>query len=306
MRTVASARGPCLALLTLASMQASGCTAASEDVATETVWGNASIVTPGVVTSVNGKYEACVGRAGSWSLRVTEAGTLSHPELNVQRDDLACVLLLTEIVADDTYVASRPFVLSTSYQPFGIVFSSASGDAASFLVNARLERDGYDADFLISLSYSQSLAASAGSDLVVRYDYAVPEALRDAPVVPDYTLSFTDGASYRLQLDAMKNVLGVEGDAMLMPGNTKGTTYAIARDVFGARPDYAAVEAAYTSLGPHFIDTPSPRIAGKSLRLVGATLIEPVSRTIIVAREQDGIRHYQLIELVFRPVRSAR
>jgi hypothetical protein len=119
-------------------------------------------LTAGSVKAINGTYGAgCLARAGSWSVLVSGTDPLINPALSVVKNNIACSLTLTSIVADQTYSGAPIIAMTTAYQGTASAFPSSG--PVSFYANARLGSTSFASSFIVTLVVSGDVtAASAG------------------------------------------------------------------------------------------------------------------------------------------------
>src|SRR5664279_640125 len=61
-------------------------------------------LTANTIQWIDGTYGAgCAARSGAWSVRVSGGATMDYTALSVVKNNTACVLTLTKIVADQSY-----------------------------------------------------------------------------------------------------------------------------------------------------------------------------------------------------------
>jgi hypothetical protein len=83
-------------------------------------------LTAGGVTAINGTYGAgCFARAGPWSVLVSGTDPLPNPVLSVVRNNGACALTLTSIVAGSTYAGTPAIAMTTAYRDAASAFPSS-------------------------------------------------------------------------------------------------------------------------------------------------------------------------------------
>ena len=262
--------------------------------------GDMSSITDGSVVALNGTYSACLERSGSWSVRVSGNAALDHDPLSVISGDTGCVLAVTEVVADQTYTTSSPITLAASYQASVSAFVPSGGSTTAFYANAKLDSVSFSGNFVITLVHSGDPSnIDAGN---VSATYATVQSSNQATIVPppNYTISFTMGTAFTLQLDAAKTVTSASGNATLIDGSVTGTTYVIDQGTLAASPNYLAVQVAFLAGTPHAISGANPTIPASQFGLAGASLASPVVRTVIVGRLLGGVLGYELIKVTFR------
>lgn len=259
----------------------------------------ATALTSGSVTAVNGTYTGCEGRSGAWSVRVSGAGALDHDELTVIKGDTNCQLAVTELVTSETFVATPPMALGTSYVGTASAFRPAAGIDVAFYANAKLDSASFDSDFQLSIVHSDDPNLSGGQEISATL--ATVEASVIATVVgaPDYALSFTGGSPLTLQTDVNKVVTSASGQGVMLDGARTGSGYVV-DSTLGANPSYAAVALAYNLGSVTAIGGANPAIPVAKFGLVGQNLSTPAVRTVIVSRTVLGVLAYQVFRVTFK------
>jgi hypothetical protein len=245
------------------------------------------------ILSINGTYDNCRDRMGSWSQEVAPGADLGNEELSVVRNDLDCQLTLTEIVTTgDVVVDGVPdIVLDLTYEPM----ASAFGSPVEFYGNAQLSAVDYAADFVITFLYSDDSNFSTAMNTAIN---AVAESSVTAEAVdaPDYTL---DIDTLIVMTDVDDLIVSVTGAAGLMDGMTAGQTYVLLNVGNLGAATYADVETAFTGGMPAMLPPSIPAsdfqsLVGQSL----ATMMQQV-RTLIIANTENGITSYQVYTITF-------
>ena len=246
---------------------------------------------------LNGTYVGCFNRSGAWSARVSGTATMDNPALTVVKNDPACVLTLTAMVADQTYTAAPAISLSTSYASSPSTFAAG---ATQLLANARLETGSFGSDFQITFVYGGDTAPTVAS-AAVSGEYTTVQSTTAATVVlpPTYTL---DTSALRSQVNLVGLVYTMTGTAVLNDGTITGASYVIDMGTLGATPTYAQTGSAYTAAiatqktitGANPVIAASEFAAG-GVNLLGATQI----RSVIVKRTSAGIAAYQIFRVSF-------
>jgi hypothetical protein len=142
--------------------------ACAEEVLPESVGANATLaaqttsaLTVGSLAAINGTYGAgCIARTGSWSVRVSGVAALANAALSVVKNNTACVLTVTSLVADQTYVATPAIALTGAYQASASAFSAGG---VVFHGNAKLGATTFASDFVVTLLYSQDPGSTAST-----------------------------------------------------------------------------------------------------------------------------------------------
>jgi alpha-tubulin suppressor-like RCC1 family protein len=123
-------------------------------------------LTASSVQSVNGTYGGgCKDRSGSWSVEVLDGADLDHDELSVVLDDDLCNLTLTSLVADESYAATPPLMLTAAYHATASAF--VAGGTTGLHANARLGAEGFTRDFAITILSSNDSTA-VGADAIAQ------------------------------------------------------------------------------------------------------------------------------------------
>ena len=259
-----------------------------------------SALTAGSVTALNGTYGSCVERSGAWSVRVSGVAALANPALSVVKGDSACTLTVTEVVADQTYTTTTALGLSTSYRATASPFAPSSGGATVFYANAKIDATSFASDFVISLLYSGDPSATDAGNVTATYATVSSSAQALLVTPPDYTISFTTGTPFTLQLDAAKVVTSASGAATLQDGTSLGTSYVVDQGTLGANPTYLQVQAAFLFGTNRTISGANPTVPASYFGLSGVSLASPVVRTVIVGRLLSGVLGYELIKVTFK------
>jgi len=295
-------RAKILRTASLAALVIAACSDQEEAIVRPTVVlsGDVSPISDGAVLSLDGTYTSCLERTGAWSVRVAANAPLTNTELSVISGDSGCVLAITSINADQAYATNTPVALSATYQVAPSSFAPASGNGVSFYANAKLNSAGFGANFVIAVVHSGDPSqVDAGA---VSATYATVQSTNQATVVsaPNYTISFTTGTPFTLQLDAAKTVLSASGAATLLDGAITGTTYVVDLGTLATTPSYLAVQAAFLAQTSHAISGANPTIPAANFGLAGVSLVNPVVRTVMVGRLVGGVLGYELIKVTFR------
>jgi hypothetical protein len=103
------------------------------------------------LASVNGTYGAgCRNRSGAWSLAAAPSADLDHDELSVVRDNISCVLTLTELHTTQAVAASPSIELTTSFGGAPSEF----GVPLEFYADAALSSVTFASAFVLTVRYS--------------------------------------------------------------------------------------------------------------------------------------------------------
>ncbi len=303
------ARSSLVSCLVVASSLLAGCTADHGDDAVvgaklEVVERSRSTLSVSGISAINGSYGAsCKGRSGgdAWSVGVDPSATLAHDALTVRKNDVDCVLTLTEIVADGaTYAAADAIALDASYGATPSAFGGSSSSSADFFANARLDSLSFAADFTISLS-----VATKASDVETgekKSEYATHSAsvsVADVPP-PSYAINLGD---FALQTDANDSVVSSSGHAQLTAGSTIGQSYAIYEGTLtgSSTPSALADAMSNAAVSGPLSGLPSLQIPHADFDLVGKSLSTSIVRTVIIRNvdESSNVASYQLIAVTF-------
>lgn len=113
---------------------------------------------------LNGTYGAgCVGNSGGWSLRVSGSRTMDSAALTIAKNNSACVLTLTSLVATQTYLASPTLALNSSYAGSMLTFALTNGGAVQFFGNAKLSATTFASSVVLTIVVSDDARAATGS-----------------------------------------------------------------------------------------------------------------------------------------------
>lgn len=255
----------------------------------------------GTVQEVTGTYgEGCEGRQGAWSLAVNATTPLAHAALSVAKDNAACVLKVDGIrIAADAgspilYVPKAPIPLLGGYASTPVGFGLSADAAAAFYVNASLLPDiTFHGDFVVQVVYAEDPATTNQSRP------AQPAATVGAAVSlqgvasPDYVASLLNLKVATSLLGIVTSVTGaIDLDALSQPGDS----YCVLPNDLGLNPSYAAVDTAFRASVATPCNGAHDSIGWNRLSLLGISLQATVAvRTIIIAREVNGVRAYQTL-----------
>jgi Ice-binding-like len=115
----------------------------------------------GSLKAINGTYgSGCLQRSGSWSLLVSGTGALTNAPLTVVKDNTACVLTLTSLVADQTYTPVSSIDMSASYLDVASAFEAGVGGPVEFYANAKLDSASFAGDFVVTVLVSGDPSAA--------------------------------------------------------------------------------------------------------------------------------------------------
>lgn len=258
---------------------------------------SSSALTIGTLQWANGTYGAgCVTRSGSWSLRISGSATMDNPALSVVQGNAACVLTLTQLVADQTYIGTPAIALGTSLAGSASAFAPNASPLA-FYANAALSSASFNADFTVTVLYSDDANLKTGA---VTSGYASVAATSSATGInaPNYTISL---GSLTVQVDVNYVVQSATGTANLTDGTVTGTTYFVDQGTLGASPTFAELDAAYNaaSPAPTSISGANPQVAASAFGLVGVNLSSTAYRTIVIRRLVTTVPSYETFRIAF-------
>jgi hypothetical protein len=248
----------------------------------------------GALLSVNGAYEAgCTDRSGSWSIEIDPGATLDNPALSVIKNDTACQLTVTSLVADDEYFADPEITLASSYQISASAFSVAgAAPPVAFFANAKMNPADFSANFAVTILYSDDQnAASAANN--ASYAEWIASALGDQVAAPDYAT--VDNMSVSTDADGM--VTAASGSVNLTDGSVTGERYFVDLGTLPGSPSYEDVEALFSGASSTAIAGADPSIGVASFGLSGQTL--PVVRTLIIRHMESGVASFQTFKVTF-------
>lgn len=245
---------------------------------------------------INGTYGAsCAQNAsGSWSLGVATSTGMTNSALSVVKNNTACVLTLTAVVANvastsTVYNASSGITLGSSYGSAASFATSAASTVKAFYADAFITPANFSANFALTLAYSDDPRNLTGS---VSHTYTTVTASSSTSLVsaPDYTFA---AGSLAIQTDANSVVTANGGSATLTVGSNAGQSYVI-DTTLGASPTFDAINTAYNA-GTAVAIATAP--SGSSLLAIGTTL--PTTRNIIVQNISNGVIAYEVIRVTF-------
>jgi hypothetical protein len=281
------------------SVAAGGCSEEQTSVGAtgQAVEQSTAALSVGAMEWANGTYGAgCVARSGGWSLRISGSATMDSPALSVVKNNTACALTLTSIVADQTYIGAPAITLGTSLAGSASSFAPSSGPLA-FYANAVLSSASFASDFVVTILYSDDPNLKTGS---VTSGYAVVAATSTATDInsPDYTINL---GSFVVQVDVNYIVQSASGTANLIDGSIAGTSYFVDQGTLGASPTFAQLDTAYNaaSPAPTSITGANPQVAASAFGLSGVDLTSAAHRTIVIQRVVSGVPSYETFRVAF-------
>lgn len=248
----------------------------------------------GSLLSINGTYgEDCTARSGAWSVAIEDEATLDNPALSVVKNDTACELTLTSIVADQEYAATPDILLESTYQSSASDFKGAGVDPpVAFHANAKINPDDFSSNFLITVLYSDDPNAASGANNA-SYAEWTSSAVGDHVAAPDYLV--VDNVA--VQVDANDVVTLALGSVTLTDGSVTGERYFVDLGALPASPSYAEIVSAFDGGSTSELAGPNPTIDAAEFDLVGQTL--PVTRTLVVRHVESGVASFQTFRVTF-------
>jgi len=245
----------------------------------------------------NGTYGAgCAERSGSWSVAIDGyADARDHPALSVIKDNTACVLTLTELVADLTYGGAPTIALAGSYADDASAFSVSDAGTA-FYANAKLNATTFAADFIVSIIYSDDPSLVSGGSQNAGYTTVTASAESNNVPAPGYAVDLTN---LSIQVDNANVVDAASGTASLSlaDGAQAGEFFAVLTSDPGT--SFAAIDAAWGAVSSP--TAMSQTIAASAFALGGADLTGGLGRWIVILHAQAGVRSYEVIAVTFNP-----
>jgi len=278
-----------------------GCApAVEEDDEAEVVVGSgASAFSTSALKWINGSYSGCQNRSGAWSARVSGSATMDNPTLTVVKNDAACQLAITSVVADQTYAAAPAITLGTSYPGTASTFGSGG---STFLGNAKLETSGFSADFTLTFIFEDRTVAPTVTESTVSASFTSVTGYTVATSVTpsNYTL---DVSNLKFAADPIKLIYGVTGTAVLKDATTLGTSYVVDNNTLGASPSFSEVQTAYNNavlFTQKSITTLPQSIPAAEFGVVSVSLFsQTFVRNVIVKRTVGATSAYQVFRVTF-------
>jgi hypothetical protein len=250
----------------------------------------------GTLLWANGTYGAgCLTHSGSWSLRISGAAAMDNAALSVVKNNTACVLTLTSLVADQTYAATPSIAMGSSYA--GSASAFAPSGAVNFYANAKLSATTFSSDFVVTILYSDDKRAATGA-LTAGYASVAATSTATSQTSPNYTLDMATDA-LAVQTDANYIVTAATGLADLTDGSTTGDGYIVDLGTLATTPTFAQLDAAYTAGSPTTISGANPQITAATFGLVGVDLTTAAVRTIVIRKSVSGVRSFQTFKITF-------
>jgi Ice-binding-like len=160
LRHATFARIPAFALAAASAACAGGSSELESVTAASHTMSMTQALADGSITEIDGTYgSGCAERSGSWSIRVSGTG-MTDPPLTVVRNNAACVLTLTSLVADQTYTTVSPIALTDTYAGAASAFEAGDAGGVRFYANAKLDPAGFAGDFVVTVVVSGDPNAS--------------------------------------------------------------------------------------------------------------------------------------------------
>ncbi len=245
---------------------------------------------------LNGTYGGgCLGRSGSWSLRLGGVAAMDNTALSVVKGNSACALTLTELVADQTYLAFPTFALTNAYQGSASAFSPTGAAPISFYANAKLSATTYTAAFTLSLLYSAN-SGTATANPVATYTSVSATSSPSSVPAPDYTVSI---GSLAVEVDAANLVTLCSGTVNLTDGTYTATGYVIDNATLPGTPSLDDYHNVYSGGTPVVIGGANPTIACSSFLSVGNDLTSNIVRTVVIRRKSNDVEAFQAVKVTF-------
>lgn len=294
-----------LALLVLGVLSSAGCAADGSD-GPDLVSPNVEVIdrstqalSAGVLQWVNGTYSSCATHAdGSvWSARISGSTTMDHAAVSVVKNNSACRLVITELMADQLYSApllpvDKTFAILTDYQNAASPFLDGS-DALAFYGNAKISSLAYTSSPTITILFSDDPAAATGKTNAT-YATVTSTASESQVVAPDYAATFP-GLS--ITSDFADRVVTESGNVSIASTLQAGQLYVIADGSSIVDGTFEEIDGVFSGGSQVAI---AATIAIGSFLTVGDLL--PVEKVLIIANTVDGVPAYEVIRITFAPV----
>lgn len=257
----------------------------------------------GTVQEVTGTYgEGCEGRHGAWSLGATATTPLAHAALSVVKDNSSCVLSVdgirigADIGTSVLYVPKSPIPLEGGYCKAPVGFGTSVSADASLFVNVSLLPDiTFNSDVTIQVVFAHDAKGASESKPATPAASVGASASVEGVVSPDYVALLTN-------LLVRTNLLGivttVTGSIDINAGQQPGDSYCVVPRGLGPNPTYLEIDAAFRASVATPCTGSHQSIPWTQLNLLGIPLLQSVAeRTIIIAREVNGVRAYQTLNV---------
>jgi len=246
---------------------------------------------------IDGTYGVgCADRSGAWSVRVSGGVTMDYPALSVVKNNTACVLTLTKVVADQSYTGSPAIALTTSYAGSASTFTGDAG--VGFYANAQLSSASFASSFTVSLVYSDNPNLLTGS-LAGAYASVSATSTTAGTASPNYTLDLTTGAFATTVSATTSSVQSVSGTANLVLGTTAGEGYYVDQGTLPSNPTLSQLDSAYSGATKTTISGSPVLIPASAFGLTGVNISSAIVRTIVIQHNVSGVHSYQTFAITF-------
>jgi hypothetical protein len=251
-------------------------------------------LTSGTLEWVNGIYGAtCFGHTGGdgWSLRVAGSNPMTSPALSVTKNDVACQLTVTALMADVIYESSPTIPLTTAYAGTASSFATRIANVlqpVAFYANAKISATDFASDFIVTILYSDDVRSASPSTGATYQQFTGGTATTQVPA-PDYTSGFS---AMIIQVDVNATVSTATGSMDLIAGSNPGEEYVIVAGSGGST--FAEIDATYAAGTKVAVAT---SISASSFLNVGDQL--PTVRTVIISHTVSGVVAYEAIHITF-------
>ncbi len=215
--------------------------------------------------------------------------------LVVVKNDTACTLAITSIVADTTYLGTPAVAIGTSYNGSASSFSTTAMGPVAFYANALASSLTFAADFSLTVLFSDNIASVTPSTSATYASVMSTSNGTTQVVSPDYTVSF---GSFGITTDINQYVQTATGSVTVTAGSNAGEFYIIntSQSLGGS---FAAIDAAYLAGGTPVAVTASIAASAFSLAPGAGTVHLPIVRNVIVAHTVSGVSSYEVIRITF-------
>lgn len=287
-------------LIAIAATSVAACSPASREESVEPrvelVDRTSQALSSGLLKWANGTYGAgCTNRMGSWSVHIgADTSVMTNPALSVLMNDTGCVLTLTGLEADDTYVGTPSIAMGTTYaataSSFAPVVDSGPGPL-TFYANAKLDSVSFASNFAMTILFSNSAASASACPPASSTFASVSATASESQVVaPDYTVGLS---GVTIQTDVNDVVQSATGSVTTTAIGQTGEFYVISTNQ-SLGSTFAAMDAEYALGTPAAV---AASIAVSDFALVGETL--PKIRNLILTHTVSGVTAYRVIQITF-------
>ncbi len=254
----------------------------------ETVDRTHQALSTGALKWANGTYgAACQSHRGeSWSARISGTDPMDNQALSVVKNDTACVLTLTSLVADAAYLAAPSIDMTDTYADAGSSFAVQDGNIA-FYANAELSSTSFASDFTMTILFSDDLR-SVSPSVTATYASVSGSASESQVPSPQYSLDFS---GITLQTDIAGNVEAATGSVAVTALGQTGESYVINNNQ-SLGSTFADVDAAYSASSPATLG------ATIGMGAFGLTQLSSV-RNLIISHTESGVTSYEVIRITF-------